>query len=143
MCDLAYTRVLTVERSNEHSRFATGVHFEVNRTHRENRSRTSLQFHIDESRTILHQETGAEGSVDREVNLCCTRMGMRSVHATRAKETNGHGDTIANDGGEVLRGSSDGMASCASRDTRRWCKEVEQILRVVESTDTIHLDSLI
>ena len=56
-------------------------------------------------------------------------MSVGSVHATRTEEADGHGDTISNDGREVLGGGGDGVASLTSGDTRRGAEEIECILR--------------
>ena len=73
--------------SDEHGILAGRVHLEVNSTLREDRRSAGTNVDLGETRAVLDQDTTAESSVDREVDLSGTGVSVRRVHAAGAEET--------------------------------------------------------
>ena len=64
---------------------------------------------------------------------------MRGVHPAGPEESNGHCNTVTDNGGEVLRGGSDSVSSSTGSNSRRWVEEVEGVLRVIQCLHLVDL----
>jgi len=139
LSDLEDTRILVVESSDEHGGLTAVVLLKVDSASRENGGRARGNIADDEAGVVLSEHTSAEGTVDGKVELGCTRVGVGGVQAAGSKESDGHGKTIANDGGEVLDVCSDCTTAISGGDTSRRAEKVKDELIIGEEGDPIHI----
>ena len=90
-----------------------------------------LEIVHDKSRAVLDEKTSAERAVDGKVDLGGARMNVRCVHATGTEKTDRHGHAVADKGGKICGGRSDGVATCAFCLSCRLVQEIEDELRDV------------
>jgi hypothetical protein len=84
--DLADTRVLVVESSDESQRLAPEVDLVMDRTLGEERSLTCADGVEDESSTVLLDESGLHLAVNDKQELGGSGMGVGAVHSARSGE---------------------------------------------------------
>lgn len=88
MTDLTDTRVLVVESGDEHRRLARRVHLIVDRADFEHGCSARSDLYIDESCTVLNENTGAECGVDGEVDFGRARVGVGEIETAGAEVAN-------------------------------------------------------
>ena len=140
--------VLVVERGDEHDGVAELVLLEVDRALEEDLRLASVESVADQACAVLRDHAAGEGAVDDIEHLSCTRVRMRSVHATGAEPAQGHGQacirtylesvggetarqiitlTVVDESREVASSSTDSATTSTLR--RRAVEEIENELR--------------
>lgn len=100
--NLRHTGVGIIEARHEDGALAVRVELLMDAASGEDSHLVQREGVLNGSRAILHDKVGHQAALDDNVQLRRTRMHMRSVHATRPQEADGHGGAVADERGKRL-----------------------------------------
>jgi hypothetical protein len=142
LSDLLNAGVDIVKAGDEDGIFAVRVEFSMNSPLREDGHLVKRESVGDWRKTVLDDEVSDEAALDDDVELGGAIVDMRSIHAARAEEAEGHGSAVSDERGECASVCSDSEAAEAVRLGARNAPVVEiknVVAGLIEESDAFLL----